>query len=69
MCRVTVDVDQEVLMEIDPTLSDAAALRRWVQDLVNHRTRELVAEDAAMMDLETMRENLHQMVRDVYSQA
>ena len=56
-------------MEIDPTLSDAAALRRWVQDLVNHRTRELVAEDAAMMDLETMRENLHQMVRDVYSQA
>ena len=56
-------------MEIDPTLSDAAALRRWVQDLVNHRTRELVAEDSEMMDLETMRENLHQMVRDVYSQA
>ena|GEM_PF-2454821 len=69
MCRVTVDVDQEVLMEIDPTLGDATALRRWVQDLVNHRTRELVAEDSAMMDLETMRENLHQMVRDVYSQA
>ena len=69
MCRVTVDVDQEVLMEIDPTLGDAAALRRWVQDLVNHRTRELVAEDSAMMDLETMRENLHHMVRDVYSQA
>ena len=69
MCRVTVDVDQEVLMEIDPKLGDAAALRRWVQDLVNHRTRELVAEDSAMMDLETMRENLHQMVRDVYSQA
>ena len=69
MCRVTVDVDQEVLMEIDPTLGDAAALRRWVQDLVNHRTRELVAEYSAMMDLETMRENLHQMVRDVYSQA
>ena len=69
MCRVTVDVDQEVLMEIDPTLSDAAALRRWVQDLVNHRTQELISKDETMIDLETMRKNLHQMVRDVYSQA
>lgn len=67
MCRVTVEVDQEVLMGVDPTLDNAAALRKWVQELVNHRTRELVAEDKETMDIEDARAIIHETIRREYA--
>lgn len=67
MCRVTVEVDQEFLVGMDPTLDNAAALRKWVQDLVNHRIRELVAEDMETMDIEDARAMIHETIRKEYA--
>jgi len=67
MCMVSINVDETALREIRPELNSSAAIRLWVQNLVEFRLQEMRAEDAEMMDLETMRENLHQMVREVYT--
>lgn len=64
---VSINVDETALREIHPELNSLAAIRIWVQDLIDFRIQEMRAEDAEMMDLETMRKNLHQMVREVYT--
>ena len=40
MCTVTVNVDEAMLKEINPNLSDKTAIREWVQQLIDLRIRE-----------------------------
>jgi hypothetical protein len=40
MCTVTVNVDEAMLKEINPNLSDKTAIRKWVQQLIDLRIRE-----------------------------
>ena len=40
MCTVTVTVDEAMLKEINPNLSDKTAIRKWVQQLIDLRIRE-----------------------------
>ena len=40
MCTVTVNVDEAILKEINPNLSDKTAIRKWVQQLIDLRIRE-----------------------------
>jgi hypothetical protein len=66
MCVVSVKVDENVLRDVNPELNTMVAIREWAQHLVDLRIQEMVVEDNEMIDLETVREKLHQMVREVY---
>ena len=68
MCTVSIEVNEKVLRGVDPNLDSTMAIRKWVQQLVNVRTQEMIAENRGLIDVETMRENLHQMVKEVYAQ-
>ncbi len=68
MCTVSVKVDEGVIREVLPELESKAAIRVWAQMLIDSHIRELTTKDSELMDVETMREKLHAMVRDVYSQ-
>ena len=68
MCTVTVNVDEAMLKELDPNLSDKTAIRRWVQELIDLRIQQMELEDNEMMDLEEARAMLHETIRKVYAE-
>ena len=67
MCKVTINVDEVVLRDVDPELTTMAAIRKWTQQLVDLRIQELLNQNEETMDLETARELLHDMVRKEYA--
>lgn len=69
MCTVSVKVDEAVLRDMMPELDSIAAIRLWVQNLVDLHVHELVAEEDATMDLETAREMTLRAVREEYAKA
>ena len=68
MCTINVQVDEAVVRDLMPELDSVAAISLWVQQLVDLRIRQMELEDEEMIDLETMREDLHRMVKEVYAQ-
>ena len=68
MCTVTVNVDEALLKEMNPNLSDKAAIRRWVQELIDLRIQQMELEDDETMDLEDARAILHETIRKVYAE-
>ena len=68
MCTVTVNVDEAILKEMNPNLSDKAAIRRWVQELIDLRIQQMEFEDDETMDLEDARAMLHETIRKVYAE-
>lgn len=68
MCTVTVNVDEAMLREMNPNLSDKAAIRRWVQELIDLRIQQMELEDDETMDLEDARAMLHETIRKVYAE-
>lgn len=77
MCTVSVKIDEAMLRGVLPELSSKAAISRWAQELIDLHIRQMHAEkeesmmefkDSEFIDVESMREDLHQMVREVYSQ-
>lgn len=68
MCRVTVEVDQEVLRSMDPALDSTAAIRHWAQQLIDLRIQQMEFEDTETMDLEEARAMLHETIRKVYAE-
>lgn len=68
MCTVTIDVDEKTLRDVDPNLFDVAAIRRWVQELVDLRIQQMELEDDETMDLEDARAILHETIRKVYAE-
>ena len=96
MCKVIVDINEELLQDLIPELDNTLAISRWAQLLIDQHIEALTKEyahhqamipeelynglapddltagctidDDECIDLETMRENLHQMVREVYAQ-
>ena len=68
MCTVTVNVDEAMLKEMNPSLSDKAAIRRWVQELIDLRIQQMELEDDETMDLEDARAMLHETIRKVYAE-
>ena len=67
MCKVTINVDEVVLRDVDPELTTMAAIRKWMQQLVDLRIQELLNQNEETMDLETARELLHDMVKKEYA--
>ena len=68
MCTITVNVDEAMLKEMDPNLSDKTAIRKWVQQLIDLRIQQMELEDDETMDLEDARAMLHETIRKVYAE-
>ena len=68
MCTITVNVDEAMLKEMDPNLSDKTAIRKWVQQLIDLRIQQMELEDNETMDLEEARAMLHETIRKVYAE-
>lgn len=64
MCVVDVKVDEGVLREILPELDSTAAIRQWVQQLIDLRIQEIVAEDDINRDM-TPEELYHVIEQDI----
>ncbi len=67
MCTVSVKVNEDVLRGYNPELSSTAAIRKWVQMLIDARLRELVEEDTETMSIEEAREMTLAAVREEYA--
>ncbi len=77
MCLISINVDEAALRDMRPDLNSTAAIRLWAQELIDLRIRQMRAEeeetmmdckDSEFIDVESMREDLHKMVREVYAQ-
>jgi len=67
MCRVTVEVDQEVLRSMDPALDSTAAIRHWAQQLIDLRIQQMEFEDTETMSIEEARAMTLAAVREEYA--
>jgi hypothetical protein len=67
MCRVTVEVDQEMLRGMNPALDSTAAIRKWAQQLIDLRIQQMEFEDAETMSIEEAREMTLKAVREEYA--
>ena len=67
MCTVTVNVDEAMLKEMDPNLSDKTAIRKWVQQLIDGRIQEMAEEDEETISVEEAREMTLKAVREEYA--
>ena len=67
MCTVTVNVDEALLKEMNPNLSDKAAIRRWVQELIDLRIQQMEFEDTETMSVEEARAMTIAAVRKEYA--
>ena len=67
MCTITVNVDEAMLKEMDPNLSDKTAIRKWVQQLIDLRIQQMIAEDDETISIEEAREMTLKAVREEYA--
>jgi hypothetical protein len=67
MCRVTVEVDQEVLRGMNPALDNTAAIRRWAQQLIDLHIQQMEFEDTETMSIEDARAMTLAAVREEYA--
>jgi hypothetical protein len=67
MCTVTINVDEAMLKEMNPNLSDKAAIRRWVQELIDLRIQQMEFEDTETMSIEEARAMTIAAVRKEYA--
>ena len=67
MCTVTINVDEAMLKEMDPNLSDKTAIRRWVQELIDLRIQQMELEDTETMSIEEARAMTIAAVRKEYA--
>ena len=67
MCTVTIDIDEKTLRDVNPNLSDIAAIREWVQRLIDSRIQEMLEEDTETMSIEEAREMTLKAVREEYA--
>ena len=56
MCTVSVEVNEKVLRGVNPNLDSSAALRQWVQQLVNYHTQMLVDDPDDAVDMKFSRD-------------
>lgn len=69
MCKVTVEVDQDVLRDMRPDLDSITAIRLWAQELINLHIQQMELEDEETMSIEEAREMTLAAVREEYAKA
>ena len=67
MCSITVNIDEKVLQHLRPDLDNSAAIRQWVQELIDLHIQQMELEDTETMSLEEARVILHKTVREEYA--
>lgn len=69
MCKVTVEVDQDVLRDMRPDLDSITAIRLWAQELINQHIQQMELEDEETMSIEEACEMTLAAVREEYAKA
>ena len=67
MCKVSINVDESALREMRPELDTPAAIRLWVQDLVDFRMQQMRTEDEGTMSIDEALEMTLAAVREEYA--
>ena len=67
LCSITVNIDETVLQDLRPDLDNSAAIRQWVQELIDLHIQQMELEDTETMSLEEARAILHKTVREEYA--
>ena len=67
MCMVSINVDESALREMCPELDTTAAIRLWVQDLVDFRMQQMRTEDEGTMSIDEALEMTLAAVREEYA--
>lgn len=67
MCMVSINVDESALREMRPELDTTAAIRLWVQDLVDFRMQQMRTEDEGTMSIDEALEMTLEAVREEYA--
>ena len=67
MCSITGNIDEKVLQDLRPDLDNSAAIRQWVQELIDLHIQQMELEDTETMSLEEARAILHKTVREEYA--
>ncbi len=67
MCVVSINVDEATLRDMRPELNNTAAIRRWAQELIDQRIRQMEYEDTGAMSIEEARAMVHAAIREEYA--
>lgn len=67
MCMVSINVDEAALRDMRPELDTTAAIRLWVQELVDLRMQQMRMEGEKTMDVEEARATTHRAVSREYA--
>ena len=67
MCTISIDIDETAIRDLLPELDTTAAIRLWVQELIDSRIHQMRLEDEETMDVEELRAMLHETVRKEYA--
>jgi hypothetical protein len=72
MCTVTVNIDEDLLRNINPNLTNSAAIRDWAQQLIDSRIRTMQENKELYqerdMTVEELYQAIEQDVKDVYAE-
>ena len=67
MCTVSINIDEAAIRDLRPELDTTAAIRSWVQELIDARLRQIRLEDEETMDVEEVRAMVLETVRKEYA--
>ena len=66
MCRVTVEVDQDLLRDMRPDLDSMTAVRLWAQQLIDMHIQQMELENDETMSIEEARDMSLAAVKEEY---
>ena len=69
MCMISISVDEAALRDMRPELDSTAAIRNWVQELVNLQIKQMELEDEETMSVEEGRAMVHAAIHEEYAKA
>ena len=67
MCNVTINIDEVALRDMHPELDTQAAIRLWVQELVDSHMQQMELEDKETISIDEAREMTLAAVREEYA--
>ena len=67
MCTVSINIDEAAIRDVCPELNTTAAIRSWVQELIDSRLRQMRLEDEETMSIEEARTMVHAAIREEYA--
>ena len=67
MCTVSINIDEAAIRDVRPELNTTAAIRSWVQELIDSRLRQMRLEDEETMTIEEARAMVHAAIREEYA--